>query len=237
MQISTRRLILLLFLIFICSLISFEAYEYRSELVLNLNQDNQYARENKELAKLADRKVVAIGDSIVYGWNFPDKINGYLMVNRGISGQTTNDLIDRFSGDAIKIKPQYVVILAGINDIAAGYEENYNDMDSTIQKATKNIQSMAANAQKKGIKPVICSVLPVNEIYRLPARDINNLVIQLNENLKMIANNEGFIYLDLYSAVLDTKNGMLIKDYSNDGIHPNEKGYQQMWILLADQLK
>jgi lysophospholipase L1-like esterase len=232
------RLFRILFLVLALAIIEYEAYHYRSAPLINQSEYNpyntkQYAEANINILKQKEKKVVVVGDSIVEGWKFPNKINGYMLINRGISGETTDSLIGRFTNDVIKIKPQYVVILAGINDIAAIYEADPNGVDLQIQKIVSNIKLMADNAKEKEIVPIVCSVLPVNEKYRLPVQDINNAVIKLNQNLASMTKAEGMIYVDLWSIVIDQNTGMLKSDYSYDGIHLNEKAYQPMWSQLT----
>lgn len=237
-----RKLVIILFLIIALAVVGNKAYQYRSApLPVQGNGDpyhtQQYAEANINILKQKDKKVVMVGDSIVYSWKFPNTINGYMLVNRGISGETTDALIGRFTNDVIKIKPRYVVILAGINDAATMYEADPNGVDLQIQKIVSNIRLMADNAKVNGIVPIVCSVLPVNDKYRLPDQDINNIVVQLDKELESMTKVEGMIYVDLWSSVVDQNTGMLKSDYSNDGIHPNEKAYQQMWNLLVTLLK
>ncbi len=237
---SKRKLVIILFMILSLAFAGNKAYQYQFA-PLPVQGDpyhtKQYAEANINLLKQQNKKIVVVGDSIVYGWKFPNAINGYMLVNRGISGETTDGLIGRFTNDAIKIKPQYVVILCGINDATTMYEADPDGIDLQIQKIVSNIRLMAENAKEKGIAPIVCSVLPVNDKYRLPTQDINNIVIQLNEKLESMTKVEGIIYVDLWSIVVDPNTGMLKSDYSNDGLHPIEKAYQPMWSLLVTMLK
>ncbi len=240
MYYTKRKLAMFLFLSLSVTVLGYQAYQHQPRLVIlqdfGSSHTQQYAEENQALLQQTAKKVVVIGDSIVYGWKFPAQINGYLIANRGIDGQTTDDVMARFTNDALNIKPQYVVILVGINDIATIYADDRNSVNQESQKIIRNIQSIAAKAKKAEISPIVCSVLPVNNSYNLYAQDINKVVIQLNNRLEAIAHEEGIIYLDLFSAVVDPNTGMLQSDFANDGLHPNEKGYQQMWPLLSARL-
>ncbi|PKM78103.1 MAG: hypothetical protein CVU90_03505 [Firmicutes bacterium HGW-Firmicutes-15] len=235
---KTSAIIILLMLALAFS--GYKGYQYRSSLAFvqnNRYHPKQYTGVITDVLDQKYKEVVVIGDSIIYRWNFPNKINGYILINRGIDGETTDDVISRFTKDAVKLKPQYVVILAGINDAATMYEADPNGVDLQIQQTVSNIRLMADIAKGKEITPIVCSVLPVNDKYRLPPQDINNIVIKLNENLESMTKVEGLIYVDFWSIVVDQNTGMLKSDYSNDGIHPSEIAYQDMWNLLATQLK
>ena len=128
-------------------------------LLLSLIYTVGYSQNNSE--KMNATKIVLIGDSIIEHWQTYSplffKENSFL-INKGISGQTTIEMLSRFNEDVIKQSPQAVYILAGINDIAqnSGY--------ISIDDISKNIIKMGLIAQKNNIKVVICSVLPVTEI-------------------------------------------------------------------------
>jgi len=241
MDYPKRKLAILLFIILVMVVIWNKPYNRFESLIVQENGDpyhtKQYEEANINILKQNDKKVVMVGDSIVYGWKFPNTINGYMLINRGINGDTTDALIGRFTNDVIKFKAQYVVILAGINDVAIMYEVDPNGVDLQMQKIVSNIRLMAENAKKNGTAPIVCSVLPVNDKYHLPVQDINNIVIRLNKELESMIKVEGLIYVDFWSIVIDQNTGMLKNDYSNDGIHPNEQAYEQMWNLLVPQLK
>jgi lysophospholipase L1-like esterase len=242
MDTSKMKLATILFLMLVLAVSGYKAYQYNSpSLVIQVNGDpyhtQHYAEANINILDKKGKKVVLFGDSIIYGWKFPNTINGYMLVNRGINGETTDALIGRFTKDVIQIKPQYVVILAGINDAATIYEADPNGVDLQIQKIVSNIRLMAENAKEKGIAPIVCSVLPVNDKYRLPVQDFNEIVIRLNKELESMTKVEGMIYVNFWSIVVDQNTGMLKSDYSKDGIHPSEQAYQQMWNLLVPRLK
>jgi lysophospholipase L1-like esterase len=143
----------------------------------------------------------------------------------------------RFNKDVLQIKPQYVVIMVGINDVVTMFEADPNSVDLQLQKIVSNIRLMAKTAEGKGIAPIVCSVLPVNNQYRLPAQAINHIVIRLNQKLESMAKVEGIIYIDFWVIVIDQNTGMLKSDFSKDGLHPSEPAYQQMWELLVPLLK
>ncbi len=190
---------------------------------------NKYQNENAKLQPLepGQKRTVFMGDSITEFWsvNCPDFFAGKQYVNRGISGQTTPQMLIRFRADVIALKPAVVVILAGINDIAG------NTGPSTLEMITDNIFSMAELAKANNIKVILCSVLPA---YDFPWRTGSypaEKVITLNTMIKKYAEANGILYLDYYSAMVNDQKG-LNAAYSGDGVHPNKTGYEVMNPLV-----
>jgi len=168
--------------------------------------------------------VVFLGDSITDAWGsqhgqfFPGKP----YVNRGISGQTTPQMLIRFRPDVIALKPKVVVFLAGTNDIAG------NTGPMTLEAVEDNLTSMAELAQVNNIKVVLGSVLPVCDYIKpQTGRRPPEKIIALNAWMKDYAAKNGFIYLDYYSAMTDDQE-MFRKELTYDGLHPNDAGYQVM---------
>jgi lysophospholipase L1-like esterase len=168
-------------------------------------------------------QVVFMGNSITEGWSQinPDFFMGKPYINRGISGQTTPQMLVRFRTDVIDLKPKVVVILAGTNDIAE------NTGPTTLELITGHIMSMAELAQANGVKVVISSVLPAFDYSWKPGLKPNEKIPLLNQMIKAYADKNGFVYLDYFTPMVDDKNG-LKKEYSEDGVHPNKAGYQVM---------
>lgn len=189
----------------------------------------RYKNENAqlELPKANEKRVVFMGNSITEGWikKDPDFFSGKPYVNRGISGQTTPQMLLRFQADVIALKPKVVVILAGINDIAG------NTGPSTLEMIEDNISSMSVLAKSAGIKVVLSSVLPAYDFPWRPGLSPAEKVVLLNEWIKNYASKNGFIYLDYYSPMVDDRKG-LKAEYTTDGVHPNEKGYKIMEPLV-----
>jgi lysophospholipase L1-like esterase len=174
-------------------------------------------------------RVVFMGDSITDGWGhgpgqfFPGKP----YINRGISGQTTPQMLVRFRPDVIALKPKAVVILAGTNDIAG------NTGPETLEDIEGNLESMSQLAQANGIRVVLSSVMPVCDyISPQTARRPPQKIIALNNWIKAYCVRNGFVYLDYYSAMLDDSN-MLKKELTRDGLHPNAAGYAIMGPLAS----
>lgn len=182
----------------------------------------RYRSENAAL-KPGEYKVVFMGNSITDNWiqTRPDFFSTNKYLDRGISGQTTPQMLIRFRQDVIDLKPKVVVILAGINDIAG------NTGPSTLEMIEDNIASMAQLAKSNGIKVVLSSVLPAYSFPWRPGIDPIQKIIDLNKWIKEFANKNNFIYLDYYSAMVDERKGLPAK-YSTDGVHPNAAGYSIM---------
>ena len=178
---------------------------------------------NQVLPTPNEKRVVFMGNSITEGWVniHPQFFAGKFYINRGISGQTTPQMLVRFRADVIKLKPKVVVILAGTNDIAG------NTGPSTLEMIEDNIISMAQLAKANDIKVILCSVLPVYDYPWKPGLEPAPKIIALNKLIKSYADKSGSIYLDFFSAMVDERNGTKA-EYSKDGVHPNEAGYNVM---------
>lgn len=192
---------------------------------------NRYQNENAALKPLetGQKRIVFMGDSITEFWSTvdPEYFSGKPYVNRGISGQTTPQMLLRFRADVIALHPTAVVILAGINDIAG------NTGPMTIEMIRDNIFSMIELAKANHIKVILCSVLPAYDFPWKPNEEPIAKIKALNEILQNYAVANHIVYVDYYSAMVDERKG-LKADYSNDGVHPNKTGYQVM-APLADK--
>lgn len=190
---------------------------------------NKYKIENDNLGlpALNESRIVFMGNSITEGWGTirPDFFNGKPYINRGISGQTTPQMLLRFRADVIDLKPTAVVILAGTNDIAG------NTGPMTYKMIMDNIISMCELAKANDIKVIISSILPAFDYPWKPGLEPHRKIPELNTMLKNYADDQGIVYLDYFSSMVDDKNG-LKKEYGNDGVHPNAKGYKIMEVLV-----
>ena len=198
----------------------------------------RFAEANKTIQPPAarEKRVVFMGNSITEGWLRLD--SAYFAakpyINRGISGQTTPQMLLRFRPDVIDLKPAVVVILAGTNDIAG------NTVPTTLETIMGNIASMAELAKAHKIKVVLSSVLPAFDYpWRLGLQPAEKIVA-LNAMIKDYAAKNGCVYLDYFSAMTDARHG-LPKEISPDGVHPNLAGYKIMEPLaekaIAEALK
>jgi lysophospholipase L1-like esterase len=172
-------------------------------------------------------RVVFMGDSITDGWGrrYGKFFEGKPYVNRGISGQTTPQMLIRFRPDVIALKPQAVVILAGTNDIAG------NTGPMTLEAIEDNLASMAELAKGNNVRVVLASVMPVCDYIRpQTVQRPPEKIIALNTWIKDYATKNNHVYLDYYSAMLDDKQ-MLRQEMTDDGLHPNAAGYDIMTPL------
>ena len=203
------------------------------------NQDwpnlKRYKDENLSLGypQENEKRVVFMGDSITEEWSrlYPNYFEERSYINRGIGGQTSPQMLIRFKQDVVDLRPAVVVILAGTNDIAG------NTGLSNVKMITDNIFSMATIATAHGIQAVLSSVLPVY-LYEWSPEIINppSTIDAVNESLKEHAALNGIEYLDYFSEMVDDRKG-LKKEYTPDGVHPNEKGYELMSAIAEKKLK
>jgi lysophospholipase L1-like esterase len=175
-----------------------------------------------------EKRVVFMGDSITEGWHLTGTAGyfpGKPYINRGISGQTTPQMVLRFRQDVIDLKPKVVVILAGINDIAG------NTGPETLEEIEGNLASMAELATASHIRVVLCSVMPAFDFPWSPGMMPAPKVLALNAWLKGYAAQNGYVYVDYHSAMKDERDG-LPATLSRDGVHPLPAGYAVMAPLV-----
>ena len=203
----------------------------------------RYREDNKKTTPPAknEQRVVFMGDSITDSWDDP-KYGGFFpgkpYIDRGISGQTTPQMLIRFRPDVIALKPKVVVILAGTNDLAG------NTGPTTLEQIADNLSSMADLARAHGVQVVLASVLPVSDYgHRADGRNLiqterrpPDRIVKLNSWIRRYASENGYIYLDYFSVMAD-QSGMLRRDLSEDGLHPNARGYAVMAPLAEQAIK
>jgi lysophospholipase L1-like esterase len=194
-----------------------------SDQLQDWNQIGRYHADDERLmAEATDpHRVVFLGDSITDGWNLAQFFPGKPYVNRGISGQTTPQMLVRMFPDVIDLKPAAMIILAGTNDIAR------NTGPETATMIEENFQAMAELARAHQIRVILCLLTPISDYtqnkqteHRPPAD-----ILKLNAWLRGYAARTQATIADYYSALVDDK-GMMRAGYSDDGLHPNAKGYQ-----------
>ena len=186
------------------------------------------ANEQLGLPLAGEDRVVFYGNSITDAWasHFAQMFPGKPYIGRGISGQTTPQMLVRFRQDVIALEPAVVVILAGTNDIAG------NTGPSTQAMIQDNLASMVELARANAINVVLSSVLPASDYRWRPGLEPGPKIVALNEWMRAYAVRHGIVYLDYHSAMVDEHLG-LGPDLSSDGVHPNEAGYRVM-APLAD---
>ncbi len=193
-----------------------------------------YQAENDSVLSLppVKNRVVFMGNSITQGWKdtHPEFFQKNPYLDRGISGQTTPQMLIRFRQDVISLAPKVVVILAGTNDIAG------NTGPSTLEMIVDNIASMAELAKANKIQPIICSVLPAYDYPWHHGLEPNIKIPKLNALLKAYAQKKGFMYLDYFSAMAEPNNAM-IAEYTYDGVHCTSKGYDVMEKMVVPAIR
>jgi len=190
---------------------------------------NRFKAANDSISTIQNNedRIVFMGNSITIGWlkHRPEFFEGKPYINRGISGQTTPQMLIRFRQDVVNLKPKVVVLLAGTNDIAG------NTGPSTIEMIMDNIKGMSEIAQANGIKVILSSTLPVYDYPWKPGLEPAGKIVQLNTLIKEYAESNDHIYLDYFSAMVDERNG-LPKKYAKDEVHPTVEGYMIMEPLV-----
>ena len=196
----------------------------------------RYREHNRSVPQPAagENRVVFMGDSITDAWPQPRYgtfFTGKPYVGRGISGQTTPQMLVRFRPDVINLRPKVVVILAGTNDIAG------NTGFLTNEEIQGNLASMAELAKANGIRVVLSSILPVSAYHQAPLAPMAQTSLRpmsriraINDWMKKYAAENGHVYLDYFSAMVDNT-GHLRTELSEDDLHPNAKGYAIMGPL------
>jgi acyl-CoA thioesterase I len=205
--------------------------QYRSSRIAIYTDDfGELARYRDADAALAppaagENRVVFIGDSITDYWKLADYFPAKPYLNRGIDGQTTPQMLVRFRQDVIELHPRVLVVLAGTNDVAGVTGPTRNE------DIEANYASMAELARLHHIRAIFSSLLPVNN-YTEDAKESFALrpqerILALNRWLKDYCAKNKLVYLDYFSALVDDK-GMLKRDLSDEGLHPNAAGYKIM---------
>ena len=218
--------------------------QYRASRIAIYTDDfGQLARYRGDDAALAttgtnetrtnETRVVFLGDSITDYWKLADYFSGkpYVVINRGVDGQSTPEMLVRFRQDVIDLHPNVLVVLAGTNDIAGVTGPTRNE------DIEANYATMAELASAHHIRVIFASLLPVynytaesKESFALRPRE---RILALNAWLKDYCDKNDLVYLDYYSALIDSQ-GMLQRQLSDDGLHPNAAGYKIM-APMADK--
>lgn len=199
----------------------------------------RYAKANSEVQPIAkgENRIVFLGDSITDGWKLAEYFPNQPYINRGISGQTTPQMLLRMQPDVVVHKPKVMILLAGTNDISA------NTGVVTNEFIQGNIRSMVEIAHANGINVVLSSIMPVSDYNKNAKGEIINRttqrpparILELNKWIKSYCDENGLVYLDYFSAMVDNK-GFLKAELANDGLHPNAEGYKIMQKLAAEAI-
>lgn len=195
----------------------------------------KYEKANDELPAPGkkEKRIVFMGNSITEGWvnAHPEFFSENNYIGRGISGQTSPQMLMRFYEDVVALQPKAVVINAGTNDVA----ENTGAYHPVF--TLNNIKAMAAIAEANGIKVILTSVLPAAQIkWRLDLKDVPQKIMALNKEIEAYAKANKYGYVDYFSAMKDENNGLPEK-LSKDGVHPTGDGYVIMERLVKEEIK
>ena len=194
----------------------------------------KYKSDNKILHKSENggNRIVLIGDSITEGWSLmdPDFFKNNNLINRGISGQTSPQMLIRFKQDAVHLEPKLIIINAGTNDIAA------NTGPATPEMIIDNITSMAEIGLKNSINVALSTILPVDRYdWNDTIKDAPEMISKVNSSLKKYSEENNLTFIDYYSSLVNSNKGMK-SSYANDGVHPTKEGYDVMAIVLKNTL-
>lgn len=181
-----------------------------------------------------ENRVVFFGDSITDIWKLDESFPGKPYINRGIGGQTTSQMLVRFRQDVINLQPKVVVVLAGTNDIAG------NTGPIANEDIEANLTDLAELARAHDIRVIFCSLLPVYN-YTPASKDFfaqrpRDRILALNDWLKNYSAANNLIYLDYFHSMVDS-NGMLQRNLSDDGLHPNKAGFSVMAPLAEKAIE
>lgn len=189
-----------------------------------------YAAANAALPPPSPRRIVYFGDSIteLWGANDPDFFRGDVL-NRGISGQTTLQMLPRFRADVIDLKPAVVHIIAGTNDVAG------NTGPTSLDRIVDAIATMIELAKLHGIRVVLGSELPCARYQTAPAQRPAEVLPELNSRLRKLAGDQGVAFVDYYTPLVDAQGGFDAR-FSNDGLHPTAAGYAVMAPLARSAI-
>lgn len=199
----------------------------------DFNQLQRYQSANASLMQkeLDSSRIILLGNSITEGWlqASPAFFENKHLVNRGIGGQTSIQMLGRFRADVIDLQPRLVVILAGTNDIAG------NTGDVSLEEVRDNVESMVELAKTNGITPLVCSVLPAADFPWRAGKNPAERIPALNTLLKEMAVKHEVPYVDYYAAMANSQNG-LDAEWAYDGVHPTAEGYGEMEKILIPVL-
>lgn len=195
---------------------------------------NRYQADNERIIASGDYpEVVFMGNSITEIWAMyhPDFFSSNNFCGRGISGQTSAQMLVRFTNDVVNLHPKAVVIMAGTNDVA------HNDYWVEPERVVENIVAMCNLALAHDIIPIISSIPPCSEfVWRKEIENVGQTIVEINRVLKTYAEENGLVYVDYHSALADENLGFP-KALSEDGCHPDPETYFTMEDLVLNAIR
>ena len=194
---------------------------------------NRYKADNERIIKNGEfPEVVFMGNSITENWAYfhPDFFSGHNYCGRGIGGQTSAQMLMRFTADVIDLHPKAVVIMSGTNDVA------HNTYWVEPSKVVDNVVAMCLLARANGIVPIISSIPPCASFRWNPEiKDAAQTIVDINKQLRAYAEANGIVYVDYHVALADKHDGFT-KELSDDGCHPNPDTYFIMEELVLQAI-
>lgn len=201
----------------------------------------EYDKENFELIN-KNIDILFYGDSITEWWQL-EKMNilEKTVVNRAIAGDRTRYMLYRFDADCIQLFPKQVVFMGGINDLR-GWNLNHDYLlrmtgSHVFNEVVGNITTMANKCEANNIKFAVGSILPINEDSDVDNEKVNEKVEKINNELKAICHRKKLVYIDYYSEMVEKNNKRIVKEFTIEGLHPNELGYEKMEKVLKDKIE
>ena len=195
---------------------------------------NRYKADNERIIASGNYpEVVFMGNSITDNWAYfhPDFFSSHNFCGRGIGGQTTAQMLVRFTADVIDLQPKAVVIMAGTNDVA--HNDYWVDPDGVVA----NIVAMCDLAIANGIIPIISSIPPCSEFpWRKEISNPGQTIVDINKDLRAYAEANGIVYIDYHSALANEKLGFP-ETLSDDGCHPNPDTYFTMEEMALESIR
>ena len=195
---------------------------------------NRFRADNERIAKSGDYpEVVFMGNSITEYWALyhPEFFEEHNFCGRSIGGQTSTQMLARFTADVVNLHPKAVVIMAGTNDVA------HNPYWVEPDKVVENIIAMCQLARANDIVPLIGSIPPCTSFVWNPSiKDAAQTIVDINKRLRAYAEANGIVYVDYHSALADKRNG-LPKELSDDGCHPKPDTYYIMEKQIMERLR
>ncbi len=180
--------------------------------------------ENK--IEIVNPNYVFLGDSITYFYDLEKYYEGYPVVNSGVDGDKINDIFQDLEARVYRYNPSKIFIMIGINNLL--YEDHDDEISTNIEKLAKEIKKELPNCEI-----YIESILPMNTGWHTYVD--SDTIKNINKELKQISKKNGFIYIDIYSKVIDEENNFDIK-YTDDGLHPNNEGYKKITKVISEYL-
>ena len=214
-------------------------HDFAAKWMMQQDDIAEIARHAEANAALREQpatkpRLVMFGDSITEHWQYPS-LEGVELINRGIAGQNSSQMLLRFEDDVVSLAPKIVVILCGTNDLRTYVGEPSSIGGSAHARISRNVRAMADISRANDIKVILCALPPVGSDLQQVSRD--TLAVQaVNRWLREFAARRNYPFVDYYLALADD-DGHLPPQLGQDGVHPNPAGYERMWHFLLPAMQ